>query len=82
MRWLLSSLILSVILTVVVNLAIRAWPRPVERGAQRIDRWATESQRPTGRDDGRVRVIVPWKAMLVGSLVLTFILNVGLRILR
>ena len=62
-------------LTVVVNLALRLFPG--------VGRWMQESlQRlaePPPNDEStsrRVRVIVPWKLMLIGSLVLTVVLNV------
>jgi len=81
-QWLFYSLIASVVLTVVANLAIRALPGPSERGARRLQGWA--EQQHDGRDEpgGRVRVIVPWKAMIVASIVLTILLNVVLRVAR
>jgi len=87
-RWLVQSLLLSVALTVGLNLALRLWP-----GGRRQRR---RTARPTGPtparpapprsapppDGGRptVRVIVPWKAMLVASLVGTVVLNVLIRL--
>ena len=82
MGWLATSLLLSIVLTVVLNVALRAWPRSGER----LDDWMRDVAAPR-RDDPRppgdrgVRVIVPWKAMLVGSLVLTVVLNLVLWIL-
>jgi hypothetical protein len=84
-QWLWFSLIASVVLTVVLNVAIRLWPGAAERGAERMDDWA--SRQPSselgsdrGVSDRGVRVIVPWKAMLLGSLLLTVVLNVLIRL--
>lgn len=65
------SLLLSVLLTVVLNLAVRAFPNGPRRLGERMDQWAGE--RP---DNGRrVQVFFPWKAMLIGSIVLTVVVN-------
>jgi hypothetical protein len=82
MGWLATSLLLSVVLTVVLNVALRAWPRSGER----LDGWMRDvatprPDSPRGPDDRVARVIVPWKAMLVGSLVLTVVLNLVLWVL-
>lgn len=80
MRWLVISIVGSVVLTVLLNVAIRLWPAAAERGAERLTDW-TDRQRSGGDDThGRVRVFFPWKAMLIGSIVLTILLNVGLRV--
>jgi hypothetical protein len=62
----------SVVLTIVLNLGARAFPRAGERSARRLDDWA--SAQPSG-----VRVYFPWKAMLVGSIALTIVLNLLIR---
>lgn len=76
-QWLLISIVLSVILTVVVNVVLRAFPGV----GRRIARGVTERAQPSAdRDRGsgrRVHVWVPWKAMLVGSLVLTIVVNLA-----
>ncbi len=76
MNWLVLSIVVSVVLTVVLNLAIRLFPGAADRGARRMDDWVERQTAPrdTATDPG-VRVIVPWKAMLIGSLVLTIGLN-------
>ena len=71
MQWLVASLVLSVVLTVLVNLAL--WLLPALR--ERTDR-AVEGLTNSASGDRRTRVIVPWKAMLIGSLVLTIAINV------
>jgi hypothetical protein len=72
--WLIVSLVLSVVLTVVANVAFRAFP---ELGA-RAARWLAALTSPDDRDASarsRLRVVVPWKTMIVASLVLTVLLN-------
>jgi hypothetical protein len=66
-NWLVTSIALSVVLTVVLNVALRAFPRAGERLDEKLVRAADEH--PNGG------VIVPWKAMIVGSIVLTIGLN-------
>lgn len=82
MDWLVLSLVASVVLTVVLNVAIRLWPGAARRGEQQLTNWA-QRQRPTelGSEQRRVQVIVPWKAMLLASLGLTILLNVVIRVL-
>ncbi len=82
-------LITSLVLTIGLNLALRLVPGLPDR----LGRWmaslaappppapgeATGPDNRPGRPSPRVRVIVPWKAMIVGSIVLTVALNlVGL----
>lgn len=76
---LLTSIVVSVVLTVVLNLAVRAFPGATERGIRRVDGWA-QSQSQLPADGRRVRVFFPWKAMLLASLGLTILLNVFARV--
>lgn len=78
MQWLVVSLVLSVVLTVVLNVALRLFPRAGDDLGRRVTGFANRAA--DGRGDGRVRVWFPWKAMLVGSLVLTVLVNVLLRV--
>jgi hypothetical protein len=73
MQWLLASLVLSVVLTVLVNLALWLFPGLRERTA-RVGEGFTNS----ASKDRRTRVIVPWKAMLVASVILTVLVNLVL----
>lgn len=70
--WLVTSLLLSLVLTIVANAALRLLPRRPSRPT-RLARPAP----PAGRG---VRVIVPWKAMLIASVLGTIVLNVLLRL--
>lgn len=72
-NWLVVSLIASVALTLLLNVALRAFP-----GAGRwIGRRMEDLGSSTDERDGerRMRVWFPWKSMLVASLLLTVVLN-------
>jgi hypothetical protein len=73
--WLAVSLVLSVVLTVVLNVALRVFPGLGERIGRGLA--ALVAPRPANPQhrDARVRVSVPWKAMLVVSIGLTILLN-------
>jgi hypothetical protein len=73
-QWLALSIALSIVLSVVLNLALRAFPRAGEQVGQKLTELAEEH--PEGG------VYVPWKAMIVASLVLTVALNLFLWVLR
>ena len=75
MDWLLISIALSVVLTVVLNVALRAFPDAGHRIARGVSERTERSAQNARRDDRRVRVWVPWKAMIVGSLILTIVVN-------
>ena len=74
------SVIASVVLTVVLNVAVRAFPGTTRRLYQRAARSAERSydERSASPNRANVRVIVPWKAMLIGSVVLTVAINIVL----
>ena len=80
MPWLTVSIVLSVVLTVFLNVALRVFPGASRHIARTVTRpW---SPSPDGTRTGDKRVWVPWKAMIVGSVVLTIVLNVALWIAR
>lgn len=70
MSWLGISIISSIVLTVVLNVALRAFPG----AGDRIDRKLSQ----VAEDHPNGGVSVPWKAMIVVSLVLTVGLNLVL----
>ena len=78
MRWILVSVALSVVLTVLLNVALRATPHAGRRLARRLDDLASPTADDARRHQRRVRVYVPWKAMIIGSVVLTIVLNLVL----
>jgi hypothetical protein len=80
MSWLALSIIASIVLTVVLNVALRLFPDGADRLRDYTDRLAErpDDDRWDGTRRGGVRVIFPWKAMLIGSLLLTLVLNLWL----
>ena len=80
--WLAVSLILSVALTIALNVALRLCPGAGQRLGQSLERLATPPASSDERDQRRVRVVFPWRFMLVASLVGTLVLNLLLRLRR
>ena len=80
MQWLAVSIVLSVVLTVILNVALRLFPGAGRRVARGMDNFAARASQETGRSDRRVRVWTPWKAMLIGSLILTIVVNLFIRL--
>lgn len=70
MNWLAASIVLSIVLTVLLNVVVRLFPDATERAARRVDDLAASGA------GGRTRVYVPWKAMIVVSVLATLALNV------
>jgi hypothetical protein len=90
-QWLVVSIVLSIVLTVVLNLVLWLFPGAGRRVADGFGRLADNADRTTAEGGGspvgegggsHVRVIVPWKAMLIGSIVLTVALNLLLLVAR
>ena len=74
------SLVVSVALTVLLNVALRLFPGPARWIEDSLHRLAAPP--PGGEPPGpRVRVVFPWKLMLIGSVVLTIAVNVLARVL-
>jgi hypothetical protein len=75
--WLVFSILASIVLTVVCNVALRLFPDAADRLRDRLFRLADRpGDDPWDRAPrSGMRVIVPWKAMLIGSLVLTIAIN-------
>lgn len=69
-QFLLWSLIASVVLTVLLNLLPTLFPKLAARAERRI------SDAASAGSQKRVRVIFPWKSMLLLSLFLTVGLNI------
>ena len=81
MEWLVFSLVASLVLTLLLNVAIRLWPGALSRGTARFTGWAERREAPEAEGGpGHIRVIVPWKAMLLASVILTVVLNVVARV--
>jgi hypothetical protein len=77
-RWLVISVGLSVILTVLLNVALRA----SSGSGTRVGRSYTTFTSPSADDartiDRSVRLFIPWKGIILGSLILTVVVNVVL----
>ena len=77
MNWLAVSIVLSIVLTILLNVLLRAFPHTSERAARRLENLAAPDA-DGGTASGRTRVYVPWKAMIVVSLLATLVLNLWL----
>ncbi len=75
---LMFSIMVSVVLTVLLNAALRLFPGAARRAHDGLERLAERST----RDGRRSRVIVPWKAIFVASLVFTVVLNLVLFVVK
>jgi hypothetical protein len=84
--WLLFSIVASVVLTIVLNVVVRAFRGTGERSSRRFENWAGADEHRgehRGREGGGERpvdVYFPWKTALIASLVLTIVLNVVIRL--
>ena len=78
MSWLVTSVVLSIALTLFLNVGLRMFRGTGRSATSPVDdrEWLTLD--PTRTSDRRVKVWAPWKAMLVGSLVLTVVVNLVL----
>jgi hypothetical protein len=78
--WLVVSLVASLVLTVLLNAVLRLSPRArqgLETGVERLVDHAPPP-RTDELDQPRVRVIIPWKLMLIGSILVTVVVNLFL----
>ena len=78
MTWLGISIALSVVLTVFVNVLLRAFPGATRRLTHDMTRLASPPADEHLTSDRRVRVWTPWKAMILGSVILTIVVNLVL----
>lgn len=78
MRWLVVSLVLSVVVTVVLNVGLRAFPDAGHRVSRGLARLASPDVDDTRGQGRRVPVFVPWKAMILASVALTILVNLVL----
>ena len=82
MPWLVISIVLSVVLTVLLNLWLRAFPDAGRRATRAVARHTWPTADESRANNGRTRVWVPWKAMIVGSVILTIAVNLVFWIAR
>ena len=86
--FLIISVVLSVGLTVLLNLMPRLFPNATDKAVRKAEERLTQQhqdagyqpedgQPPANQPSGGVKVFFPWKAMLIGSVLLTVVLNLG-----
>ena len=82
-QYVVPSLVASIVLTVLLNVALRVIPGVGDRVDEALRR-AAKRTTPHSDEPGRprVRVVFPWRLMLIGSLVLTVLLNLLLWLIR
>jgi len=75
--WLAFSVVASVVLTIVLNVVLRLFPDTARRLHERASRMAEPPDHDPSVEPRRThtRVIFPWKTMLIGSLLLTVLVN-------
>jgi hypothetical protein len=78
-EWLLVSLVLSLLLTITLNIVVRLFPGGTRRALNWFDDPSARDSDEATTSRSRVRVVVPWKMMIALSIVLTIALNVLLR---
>ena len=77
-RWVVTSIVVSAILTVLLNVGLKAFPNTGRRLARSLTMFTSPTADGARTNDRRVRVCTPWKAMVLGSLILTVLVNVVL----
>ena len=74
--FILYSVIGSVVLTVALNVLPLIFPKAADKLQHKIEENARRSiEQHEDDNQPRVKVFFPWKAMLIGSIVLTVLLN-------
>jgi hypothetical protein len=81
-RYLVLSVVASIVLTVLLNVALRVIPGAGQRVDEALRRAAERVEPPDVAKRARVRVVFPWRLMLIGSLMFTVLLNLLLWLIR
>ena len=77
-----ASLLASIVLTVLLNLGLRALTRNAHRNNRRVDRWAQAQQLSLHQNQPRqTRPTAQWKSWLMISIMLTVLVNLVLWVL-
>ena len=75
--FILFSVIGSVVLTIVLNVLPLLFPKAADKLQHKIEENARRAiEQHEDDNQPKVKVFFPWKAMLIGSIVLTVLLNV------
>ncbi len=75
-NFIIYSIVASVVLTVILNILPLLFPNAAAKVQKKIEenaRHAIEQHEDATRP--RVKVFFPWKAMLIGSIILTVLVN-------
>jgi len=75
-NFIIYSIVASVLLTVILNVLLLLFPSAATKLKKKTEenaRNAIEQHEDT--DQPRVKVFFPWKAMLIGSIILTVLVN-------
>ena len=72
---------MSVVLTALPNIGLRAFPDAGRRAARGLAELTPTDYDCEHERDRRLRVFVPWKAMIVRSVILTIVINLVLRVI-
>ncbi len=75
-NFIIYSMIASLVLTVIINILPLLFPNAATRLQKKIEENARNSiEQHEDANQPRVKVFFPWKAMLIGSIVLTVLVN-------
>ena len=80
-RWIVVSVAMSVVLTALLNIGLRAFPDAGRRVARGLAELTSPDYDGGHERDRRLRIFVPWKAMIVGFVILTIVVNLVLRVI-
>ena len=75
-NFIIYSLVASIVLTAILNILPLLFPNAAAKSQNKIEenaRLAIEQHEDTNRP--KVKIFFPWKAMLIGSIVLTVLVN-------
>lgn len=82
-NFIIYSIVASVILTVILNILPLLFPNTAAKIQKKIEENARQAIAQHEDDNRpRVKVFFPWKAMLIGSIVLTVLINIISSIVR
>ncbi len=91
-NWLLTSIVLSLGLTLALNLLPRLFPKATRNAENKLHERMEQAFEQSASGNGRsqpnepagsgVKIFFPWKTMLIGSIALTALLNLGAVLFR
>jgi hypothetical protein len=76
MNFIITSLIASVALTLLLNFLPLVFPKSAATAQRKLEEHARRTiEQHEDENQPRVKVFFPWKVMLIGSIVLTVLVN-------